>query len=80
MMTFVEDLINYNYTNKIIDTYFTPSDKVINLYNDLIVKYNIDINKTSIELTKEYQNDVENIYSKILEIKKFIDTVILTFS
>jgi len=38
--------INYNYTNKIIDAYFKPSEKVIELYNNLISKYNIDLNKT----------------------------------
>ena len=49
-------------------------------FDDTRKYFNIDINKTSIELTKEYQNDVENIYATILELKKFIDTVILTFS
>jgi hypothetical protein len=49
-------------------------------FDDTRKYFNIDINKTSIELTKEYQNNVENIYATILELKKFIDTVILTFS
>jgi len=40
------NLINFDYTNKIVDTYFTPSNKVIKLYDDLILKYNIDLSKT----------------------------------
>jgi hypothetical protein len=70
------NLINYNYTNKIIDTYFTPSDKVINLYNDLIVKYNIDINKTISVLYRGNDKRLETnlpsydeMLQKILELK-----------
>ena len=72
----------YSLNQKIgAEVYFTiKNGNVYIAFDDKQKYFNIDINKTSIELTKEYQNDVENIYSKILEIKKFIDTVILTFS
>ena len=72
----------YSLNQKIgAEVYFTiKNGNVYIAFDDTQKYFNIDINKTSIELTKEYQNDVENIYSKILEIKKFIDTVILTFS
>jgi len=72
----------YSLNQKIgAEVYFTiKNGNVYIAFDDTQKYFNIDINKTSIELTKEYQNDVENIYSKILEIKKFIDSVILTFS
>jgi len=72
----------YSLNQKIgAEVYFTiKNGNVYIAFDDAQKYFNIDINKTSIELTKEYQNDVENIYSKMLEIKKFIDSVILTFS
>ena len=72
----------YSLNQKIgAEVYFTiKNGNVYIAFDDTQKYFNIDINKTSIELTKEYQNDVENIYSKILEIKKFIDTALLTFS
>jgi len=72
----------YSLNQKIgAEVYFTiKNGNVYIAFDDTQKYFNIDINKTSIELTKEYQNDVENIYSKMLEIKKFIDSVILTFS
>ena len=72
----------YSLNQKIgAEVYFTiKNGNVYIAFDDPQKYFNIDINKTSIELTKEYQNDVENIYSKMLEIKKFIDSVILTFS
>ena len=77
---FVSNL--YSLNQKIgAEVYFTiKNGNVYIAFDDTQKYFNIDINKTSIELTKEYQNDVENIYSKILEIKKFIDTALLTFS
>jgi hypothetical protein len=38
--------INYQYIGKLIDTYFKPSEKVTEIFNNLINKYNIDLSKT----------------------------------
>jgi hypothetical protein len=38
--------INYDYVNFFIEKYFTPSKDVLNIKNNIIKKYNIDIKKT----------------------------------
>lgn len=40
------DLINYDYVNKLVERYFTPSNEIISLISDLIKKYNINLDKT----------------------------------
>jgi hypothetical protein len=82
------DLINYNYTNKIVDTYFTPSNDVIKISNDLIFKYNIDLDKTISILFRGNDKQLETnlptydeILQKVLQIKsKFSDYKILVQS
>lgn len=39
-------LINYNYSNKIIDNYYSPSDEILTIKDTILNKYNIDLTKT----------------------------------
>jgi hypothetical protein len=38
--------INHDYTSKIIDQYFSPSNEVLEFKNEIIEKYNLDLQKT----------------------------------
>jgi hypothetical protein len=40
------NLINYDYTNVIVNQYFSPSIEIIKIKNELIQKYNIDVKNT----------------------------------
>jgi hypothetical protein len=82
------NLINYDYTNKIIDTYFRPSNKVVDLYEKLLLKYNIDLNETISVLyrgnDKRLETNLPNydeVLQKTLEVKtKFPNHKILVQS
>lgn len=68
--------INYNYTNKIVDTYFQVSDEVKELSNKIITKYGIDVNNTIAVLYRGNDKSLEtnlpsyeDMLEKILEVK-----------
>lgn len=70
------NLINYDYMSKIVDTYFFPSENVIKITNDLISKYNIDLDKTISILFRGNDKKLETnlptydeILQKTLEVK-----------
>lgn len=80
--------INFDYTNKIVDTYFTPSKKVIKVYNELMIKYNINLNEIISVLYRGNDKRLEtnlpsydDVLQKTLEVKsKFPNYKILVQS
>ena len=68
--------INHNYTSKIIDQYFSPSNEVLKLKDDIIEKYNIDLEKTisicyrgNDKSTETNLPSYDEIKNKLIEIK-----------
>jgi hypothetical protein len=67
--------INYNDIIPLIQKYFTPSDKIINIENNLLLKYNIDLNnciavyyRGTDKICETILDSYDSYYNKLIEV------------
>ena len=67
--------VNYNEITPFVRKYFIPSDKIINIENNLLLKYNIDLNnciavyyRGSDKITETTLDSYDSYYDKLMQI------------